>query len=261
MKTMKSKARESWAAAKARQVLKDIGLDSLIGIEIEDVAFLRQVLVTEGPIDGGDAWLVRQEAGGIIRVNSHLSAARRRFAIAHELGHWELHPDQTQAHVFTEQTAIKEYKASSLEREANAFASELLMPKSVFRRDCDIEKVCWHEVSRLASKYETSLYAASRKFVECTAEECALVVSVDGRMRYIYRSVDCSLRVPLGRALSSQTYAADLTAGKDSHVEIQEVSATSWNPDADSNEIYIESSIALFSFGTVLSLLWKPLQE
>ena len=57
---------------------------------------------------------------------------RKRFAIAHELGHWFLHENESQFFVCTAEQ-MREYKGSPTEVEANIFASELLMPTFLFR--------------------------------------------------------------------------------------------------------------------------------
>lgn len=79
------------------------------------------------------ARLVRQGKRGIIRTKSGIREdGRRRFAIAHELGHWFLHEKESQVFVCTAEQ-MRDYKGSPVEVEANLFASELLMPTCLFR--------------------------------------------------------------------------------------------------------------------------------
>ena len=57
----------------------------------------RNVLVREGALSGSEAYLIRKGNKGIIRVRKDIpEAGRKRFAIAHELGHWEMHSEETQ---------------------------------------------------------------------------------------------------------------------------------------------------------------------
>ena len=74
-----------------------------------------------GPADGGPA----------VAVNTweRIPVERRIFTAAHELGHLLLHPHEY------ETTA--EGQPVSSEREADAFASEFLMPDAVFRKSWD----------------------------------------------------------------------------------------------------------------------------
>jgi len=52
----------------------------------------RGVLVLEERLEGAEAHLLRTTGKGVMRVKAALpELGRKRFAIAHELGHWELH--------------------------------------------------------------------------------------------------------------------------------------------------------------------------
>src|SRR5207244_4499292 len=65
---------------------------------------------------------------------------RRRFTIAHELGHWSLHRDAEQA-VYCRSTSIDPTYADArpllplAEEQANAFAAALLMPARLLRNE------------------------------------------------------------------------------------------------------------------------------
>jgi Zn-dependent peptidase ImmA (M78 family) len=73
---------------------------------------------------------VFSESGGRRRllVNSRLPRGRFRFSIAHELGHFLLKHEPL--------THIGEKRSPALEREADIFASELLLPEDLLRADC-----------------------------------------------------------------------------------------------------------------------------
>ena len=87
-----------------------VGPEELV---LEDMAFARGVLVIDATLDSADARLVRSGDRGIIRVSDAIpEAGRRRFAIAHELGHWEMHSKVTQLAVCTDDDMVANYKAS-----------------------------------------------------------------------------------------------------------------------------------------------------
>ncbi len=67
-----------------------------------------------------------------ISVDVNLSIAQRRFVMAHELGHYifDCGPDR-ETYV---DTYVKNHHDSESEKKANAFAAELLMPKSEFEK-------------------------------------------------------------------------------------------------------------------------------
>lgn len=110
--------------------------------------------------------LYRDRDRKVIVVNSAHSAARRRFTIAHELGHLLLHPGEP---IHVDQGArinLRDGASATAEEvdeiEANAFAASLLMPAAWLRRDVseagiDVEDGA--EIRRLADRYGVSTQA------------------------------------------------------------------------------------------------------
>ncbi len=71
------------------------------------------------------------------RVRRQRPAVRRsRFTVAHELGHWICHPNERPEAepVYCRQVHSAEVTDRALEREANVFAAELLMPEPAVRQ-------------------------------------------------------------------------------------------------------------------------------
>ena len=64
-------------------------------IDLESIAMDRGVLVVYGRLHGCEARLVRKgRSAGLIRVRDDIPApGQKRFALAHDLGHWELHDE------------------------------------------------------------------------------------------------------------------------------------------------------------------------
>lgn len=109
--------------------------------------------------------LNRQKA--IIGVNERHPENRRRFTIAHELGHYLLH-EQEKLHVDRRfQINLRDENSSKgeseEEKEANLFAAELLMPVQFIGRDLaevgalDLEDDT--VVGKLAEEYRVSVQA------------------------------------------------------------------------------------------------------
>jgi Zn-dependent peptidase ImmA (M78 family) len=74
----------------------------------------------------------------LIGVNASQAQARQRFTLAHEIGHWRLHPGR----LLTFDRPIRVNRRDNVssmatdreEIEANAFAASLLMPEPAVRR-------------------------------------------------------------------------------------------------------------------------------
>lgn len=58
---------------------------------------------------------------------------RQRFTAAHELGHAVLHCDRMKGYIADEEISEADDATTQMEREANQFAAELLMPEVVIR--------------------------------------------------------------------------------------------------------------------------------
>ena len=87
--------------------------------------------------------------GRAIVLNGDGVAGRRRFTIAHEIGHFVLHPERCRP----ERGGAVNEAGRLEEREADSFAAELLMPEHLVR-----EAVREHglDATRLADRFEVS---------------------------------------------------------------------------------------------------------
>jgi Zn-dependent peptidase ImmA (M78 family) len=73
-----------------------------------------------------------------IWVNADDVPGRRRFTVAHELGHWVCQAGRgNPAPVFCRPQDLEDAADRALEREANVFAAELLMPEPALREEHD----------------------------------------------------------------------------------------------------------------------------
>lgn len=92
-------------------------------------------------------------------LEAQRSAGRRRFTIAHELGHWRLHCDSIEVHMRfcrSEEVGATEAEAraaSTIEREANRFAAALLMPDELLREEAPRHRL---NVQVLAERFDVS---------------------------------------------------------------------------------------------------------
>jgi Zn-dependent peptidase ImmA (M78 family) len=108
----------------------------------------------------------------VIGVNKNHHPHRQRFTIAHEIGHLllhnvdELHVDRRDALVVQKRDGTSSTGAVLEEREANFFAAELLLPRTLLEQDLDAIAVLDDEaVKRLASRYEVSVQAMTLRLV------------------------------------------------------------------------------------------------
>ncbi len=124
-----------------------------------------------------------------IFVNPRARPERRRFTIAHELGHFILHrPSQSsflcdKESVYTGIDTLKQ-----IEREADDFASNLLMPGDMLRERIAGKRIDFHLIGDLAKEFGVSLESMSIRIVKYTEQRAMLVYWDHGFLKYRWPS-------------------------------------------------------------------------
>src|SRR5436190_2035174 len=158
---MMAKATRVQARAKALREKHDV---TAVPVDVARLAELEGVDVDRA--DFGDeisGLLVKHGDRATIGVNARHAAARQRFTIAHELGHYLLHSSRE---LFVDKDYIVHFRDENsstgydpIEVEANQFAAELIMPEVEVRQffneqrfDIDDEGA----LRRLARRFQVS---------------------------------------------------------------------------------------------------------
>ena len=231
---------------------------------LEDIAFTKGVLVTEGPLQKMDARLVRKGDHGFIRVRHDIpEKGRKRFAVAHELGHWELHKKISQIFTCTEKDFLAKYKGSPEEIEANYFAASLLMPEKLFKKNMRKSPISLTTLSKLADFFLTSLTATAIRYTELSEDYCAIVCSEAGKVKWWQCSSNfrSCFWISIEQTLDKNTVAGELFSSAVScsgHPEKVDISAWSEKNDCAGQDTFIEESIFMSRYNQVFSLLHLP---
>ena len=117
----------------AEELLSRLGIKQ-IPTPIEDVARSLEIRISRAPSSDFSGLLIRKDGHALIGVNSGEARVRQRFTIAHELGHFILHPRKDAFVDFRKDRAAGEER-SPHERHADMFAAALLMPRKILLRD------------------------------------------------------------------------------------------------------------------------------
>jgi Zn-dependent peptidase ImmA (M78 family) len=176
---------EWWAQVKAREVIKSLKINHPSDVSIENIAWTQGALVVENGLRGCDARLVYTKGvkPAILRVKKSLSpAGKRRFAIAHELGHLKLSHNPGQPTECAEKEFHSWYKDQrGQEVEANIFAAELLMPESLFAPRSQSSVPSFETIESLALDFQTTLTVTAIRYVQLCEQKCAVISSHGGR--------------------------------------------------------------------------------
>lgn len=151
---------EAQAKALAKR-LRVIGRPVDVNQIAEDLKISIQVI----PLDDELSGMAFTKAGSkFIIVNAAHHLNRRRFTICHEIAHHVLHADELSGRVHVDKTVFARNARSItgedlFEVEANAFAAELLMPRSELRKIGQIDVNDDARVALLAREFRVSAAA------------------------------------------------------------------------------------------------------
>ncbi len=225
---------------------------------VEDIAMDRGILCIEAPLTGCLARLVRKGKQGLIRTKAGIrEEGRKRFAVAHELGHWFMHEKESQGPIFAcTAEQMRDYKGSPPEVEANLFASELLMPSFLFKPLAETASPSLKIVKKLAGTFGTSLTATGIKFVDLNHYECALVLSTRGKVVWSKQKGErTGLRIEKGMPLHEGSLAKYLEPKDEagpSPVEPEAWISQNWH---ERQLDITEESWAMDDYDSILTLL------
>jgi transcriptional regulator with XRE-family HTH domain len=114
-----------------------------------------------------------------IWVQPDMYALKKRFVIAHEIGH-DILPAHRERAYLDDDKRLRHEVELAYEREANHAAIEILAQGDRLRREADDSPLTITLLSELSSKYQISMQAISRYVVEQTQRQAALTLRFRG---------------------------------------------------------------------------------
>lgn len=241
----------------AAKNVEEFGICDPKHVRVRDIAFAKGATVVEQKLDQATASIVKVGKNAVIRIHPDDQPERKRFSIAHELGHLVMGHIENLAKVCNEKDMASWYIANK-ETQANFFASELLLPTKLMKKKCDTDNINFKTINNIAREFKTSLTATAIKFVRLCPEKCAVVYSSEGKIQWSYRSPDWWPFIQHGKKLDSRTAAYDFFVGEQIIKDPVEIDGDAWVETNKIKEIQ-EDSVASTQHGFVLSMLWiKP---
>lgn len=213
-------------AAEAEELLEALGFDALpiipnqVAASVDCTGF-RLIFETKEFDSGGILGTAKgSNKGAIVYVNANISdLGRFNFTAAHELGHVCMHIMQQKKNSF--ECGSKEIYSQyddPIEKEANGFASGLLMPKRLIYNHFDGE-INWQNISYLSDLCESSLEATYRRLSNLENLPTAFIIHENGAFRrfvasssfdfFIERSPLSSFQQELAVDVKEEPYPSD----------------------------------------------------
>lgn len=255
----------------AKKLLADFGFDEIGDYPLDlFVSGLGGILIEE-PLTNCDGRIVFGNTKTLIKINSGIPhEQRKRFAIAHEIGHLLMHknmdlPEDTRSSFNIIEGMENHLRFGQQELEANEFASELLMPTNLFIKEAKGSPFSPQLLRDLATRFNTSLTATAFKYMQCDLHPIFLAMSENGRVRYWKKSDSMYVRVPNLTRLAPPTdsVAAEYINGNYGFIynnenKAQIIDKSTWfNIGATRDTPFYEYCIPTKTYKTVLSIVWE----
>jgi hypothetical protein len=267
-----SPRRKRFIADLANAVFHDIGLGR---VRVQPLEIIEEIEIGYSYDDFGDSFdgLIEHRWGDFhiycnARTNEHDGSPRMRFTLAHELGHYFIDEHRNALAAGQDPHASKTDGPGKLliEREANYFASNLLMPKTELVQFLSKTKEGLQSFLDIGSHFGVSAQSTAIRCVQDCGSRCAVVMFREGKSPWCELSPVLQFSgftqpkrfsngPPLGGA-AAEAWAA-LPDGLSS-IFTNTSTATTWfssvTEQSDRNEIITEQAVRLGSRG-VLTLL------
>lgn len=257
------------ARRRAQAILHELGILHADELDIELIAAHHDVFTRFRPLHGHEGHLLRGEGVGLVVIDAGaLRSWKWRFVLAHELGHFLLHaPRRDQLHLCTDAEGRGRilHRDHEAEKQANAFASELLMPAALF--EPAVTEVTAGElpdlqhVFALARRFRTSLTATALRYLRQTEHACAFVHSRRGRIDWAVSSAPFAPRLRDRGMLRHASHASAIARGQDIPNTMLPVPLEAWSRSWHASHLDLfEHSISMTRWGkSVFTMLWHEL--
>lgn len=188
--------RNTKGAHRAKQLLEDIGYDDLTDTPLTTIASFLGAIIIEEAMDQADGKIIRGKTKAVIKINSNIiSQEKKRFTLAHEIGHLllhdnlELHEDNSKSMNWF-QHIENQAKRGMQEYEANDFAAELLMPERIFKKEFQGKIFSPELLKELSYRFQTSITSVIFRVLKLDLYPICIVYLHRGEVKYWLKSPD-----------------------------------------------------------------------
>jgi Zn-dependent peptidase ImmA (M78 family) len=259
---------------KAKALLEEIGFDEITDIPMDIfVAGLGATLIEE-QLPNSDGKIIRGNSKTLIKVNSDIQfEERKRFTIAHEIGHYLIHDklnlevhDETSNTLNWFNATEQQAKKGIQEWEANDFASELLMPEDIIRKATFKKKFTPDLAKELSERFKTSLTSIIYRLLSLNIYPLFVVFINNGQVKYWSKSDGYWIKIkeitklsPPEDSVAQEYIDAEydfLYSGKD---KAQSIYRSTWFElkDDEEDSVFFEYCIPYKQLKTIISVVWE----
>lgn len=241
----------------ADKVIDELGITEPDEIDLEAIAWHLGAKIKYDDMDGCEACILGANNRAIIRVSTKVRPERQRFSIGHELGHWCHHRNQPLFCKPDDIGANGNKVRNSKEKVADSYASDLLMPRSIFNPVArQFKNLNFDTVRQMAGVFKTSLTSTAIRLVEGDHSPSMLVCHGRNGRKWFARAKSVLEKWYPQADLDRESGAFDVLFGKaeESRFPIR-IGADAWFDRFDASRFEVHEQTIRTTPGEILTLL------
>lgn len=238
------------------EVLRELGVTDPQEIDVEAIAWHLGARVKYRRLDGCEARIAGNGDQAIISVDQRSSDRRKRFSVAHELGHWKFHRGRILA-CRCDEIGRSGENYPETERVANLYASRMLMPAYLLDPVArDFPKLTFKTIDAISDRFDTSMTATAIRLVEGGHAPSALICHGPKGRKWFTRSPGVPDRWFPQDQLDHESYAFSILFGShanDPHP--RKIGADAWFDRDEASRYEVQEQTIRIAGDEVLTLV------
>lgn len=250
------------AAANARKLLNKYLIDKPVELDLTAIANAENLSIVTKKLNNCAGKIVWRKSSGLIFISSEIkNENQQRFIIAHELGHY--------CNDFENEFSIKCLPnqifglnpSSENEKNANDFASELLMPEEWFLNLVTGKQFDLSLLKNISETFNVSITAAALKYAQHGSTPTTIILSTDGIIKWSKISSGFPFQfIRPNTNINRASYAYNFFTGEKVPDTPETILADAWfweDNNYRANYFLNELNIPMRNYNSVLTLLWE----
>ena len=234
----------------AIELLNSLGWSKPGELSLNEIALASSAYVKESDLEGSDGRILMNGDNAIITIDSKVNfEPRKKFILAHEIGHLTLHKGISKLFSDTDKTLNEWYANGKHEIEANQFASELLMPSDLYKSKVNGRGMGLDLIRDTADYFGTSQTATLLKYKDLGNFPISVIYIEKGIVKWKAESSDFPLKfLRNGSKVPEGSAAGDFFCGQGLEDNPVLVDALDWFPEDFGIEDHLETELFEHNF-------------